>query len=175
MWWRVGTDRVGACVCRVAGKAAAQTGNMVKRGVLHLEIGGDLRLPAQQHAGRHLFSLDCASHSSNKFDGIGDMTEMEEGLSLRPMTLRPGGAGPGKNPFASFGRGAGANLAKKVRKGNCGSDAGQWFQVGVSMPSCGFYMCSLASSTCCRPRMWDQQRWRGKSRQEKSSDTILTS
>ena len=42
---------------------------------------------------------------------------MEDGLSLRPLTLRPGGAGPGKNPFASFGRGAGATLAKKVRKG----------------------------------------------------------
>ena len=41
---------------------------------------------------------------------------MEDGLSLRPLTLRPGGAGPGKNPFASFGRGAGASLAKKVRK-----------------------------------------------------------
>ena len=39
---------------------------------------------------------------------------MEDGLSLRPLTLRPGGAGPGKNPFASFGRGAGASLAKKV-------------------------------------------------------------
>ena len=41
---------------------------------------------------------------------------MEDGLSLRPLTLRPGGAGPGKNPFASFGRGAGASLAKKVGK-----------------------------------------------------------
>ena len=41
---------------------------------------------------------------------------MEDGLSLRPLTLRPGGAGPGKNPFASFGRGAGASLAKKVSK-----------------------------------------------------------
>ena len=40
---------------------------------------------------------------------------MEDGLSLRPLTLRPGAAGPGKNPFASFGRGAGASLAKKVR------------------------------------------------------------
>ena len=40
---------------------------------------------------------------------------MEDGLSLRPLTLKPGGAGPGKNPFASFGRGAGASLAKKVR------------------------------------------------------------
>ncbi len=50
----------------------------------------------------------------------GEMTEtatsMEDGLSLRPLTLRPGGAGPGKNPFAGFGRGAGASLAKKVGK-----------------------------------------------------------
>jgi hypothetical protein len=38
---------------------------------------------------------------------------MEE-ISLRPMALRPGGGITNKNPFASFGKGAGASLAKKV-------------------------------------------------------------
>lgn len=37
---------------------------------------------------------------------------MEE-VSLRPLSLRPGGGGS-KNPFAGFGKGAGASLAKKV-------------------------------------------------------------
>lgn len=30
------------------------------------------------------------------------------------LCLRPGGAGPNKNPFAGFGKGAGASLPKKV-------------------------------------------------------------
>jgi hypothetical protein len=38
---------------------------------------------------------------------------MEE-ISLRPLSLRPGGAVASKNPFASFGKGAGASLVKKV-------------------------------------------------------------
>lgn len=33
-------------------------------------------------------------------------------LSLKPLTLRPGGAA--KNPFASFGKGAGFGMNKKV-------------------------------------------------------------
>jgi len=37
-----------------------------------------------------------------------------EEVSLRPMALRPGGGGKAANPFAAFGKGAGASLVKKV-------------------------------------------------------------
>ncbi|EIE25379.1 hypothetical protein COCSUDRAFT_46693 [Coccomyxa subellipsoidea C-169] len=33
---------------------------------------------------------------------------------MEQLVLRPGGAGPNKNPFAGFGRGAGASLPKKI-------------------------------------------------------------
>jgi len=37
-----------------------------------------------------------------------------EEVSLRPMALRPGGGGKAANPFAAYGKGAGASLVKKV-------------------------------------------------------------
>lgn len=37
-----------------------------------------------------------------------------EEVSLRPMALRPGGGAKAANPFAAFGKGAGASLSKKV-------------------------------------------------------------
>lgn len=41
-----------------------------------------------------------------------------EGVSLRPLSLRPGA---GANPFASFAKGAGVGLKNKVgaRRGAC--------------------------------------------------------
>lgn len=38
----------------------------------------------------------------------------DKGVSLRPMSLRPGGGGAGANPFAQFGKGAGLGLKAKV-------------------------------------------------------------
>ncbi|KAK9827674.1 hypothetical protein WJX81_006915 [Elliptochloris bilobata] len=39
-----------------------------------------------------------------------------EEVSLRPMALRPGGGGKAANPFAAFGKGAGATLTKKTQE-----------------------------------------------------------
>ena len=57
----------------------------------------------------------CALHSYWKY--IRCLSNMP--LSLDgSLCLRPGGAGPNKNPFAGFGKGAGASLPKKVSSGS---------------------------------------------------------
>lgn len=50
-------------------------------------------------------------------NGILKAPDNEE-VSLRPLSLRPGGAA--RNPFASFGKGAGAAFRDKV-KGTAGA------------------------------------------------------
>ena len=48
-----------------------------------------------------------------EMNGVLKTADTEE-VSLRPLSLRPGG--PAKNPFASFGKGAGAAFRDKVGK-----------------------------------------------------------
>ena len=102
---------------------------------------------------------------------------MEDGLSLRPLTLRPGGAGPGKNPFASFGRGAGASLAKKVSKLHDSDEALHPLQSRPSITALVSTRCVLTVTidVVCRPRMWAQPKWREGNRREKSFDTTWIS
>lgn len=40
----------------------------------------------------------------------------DEEVSLRPLSLRPGGKGKSANPFAGFGKGAGFAVKKQVCK-----------------------------------------------------------
>ena len=41
----------------------------------------------------------------------------DDEVSLRPLSLRPGGKGKSANPFAGFGKGAGFAVKKQVKLG----------------------------------------------------------
>jgi hypothetical protein len=67
-----------------------------------------LRLAAARHRRCYCNPPLSAAQGSS----LDSMVAESEEISLRPMSLRPGGAG--KNPFAAFGKGAGAGLRSRT-------------------------------------------------------------